>query len=167
MANTLEQIIADLEKTAAAPAAIAEPVVVAETPVAVVETDEVASLQKVAEFEDMKGRIQARAFVDEIQKIAVTVTGLTPNTGAVPANPAVQVSNSDAHEADVAKVESIIKKLTMGGEAKVNPAGAVHEQNVPVAGAQPIAVDEHPVAADAKTASEEIMTALYDKWFQD
>lgn len=163
MANTLEQIIADLEKTAAAPADFA-----VETPETLVENNEVAELQKIAEIEDMKGRIQARAFVDEIQKIAVTVTGLTPNTGAVPANPAVQVSNMDAHEADVQQVEAIIKKLTMGGEQKMSPAGAIHEQNVPVAATQPIAIDEHPVAADAqKTAGEEIMSALYDKWFQD
>ena len=164
MANTLEQIIADLEKTASAEPEVEGSV---ETPETVVVTDEVAELQKIAELEDMKGRIQARGFVDEIQKIAVTVTGMTPNTGAIPANPAVQIATSDAHEADVSKVESIIKKLTLGGEQKMSPSGVIHENNIPVAATQPIAIDEHPVAADAKTASEEIISSLYDKWFQD
>lgn len=120
--NTLDQIIADLEKTASAPAPVvaAEPVVAAVEPTVtpVENNEELAMQEKVAEL-DAEGRIIARGFMDEIQKIAVEVTGMTPNTGAVPANPAVQVSNTDAHEADVQKVESLIKKLTLGGEAKV------------------------------------------------
>lgn len=167
MAQTLDQIIKDLE--AAVPAEKTAAAFAAETTAApVVTTDtELEDMQKKAADADAEGRIIARAFVDEIQKIAVEVTGLTPNTAAVPENPAVQVSTEDAHLEDVSKVEAIIKKLTMGGEAKVNPAGAIHEQNVPVEGSQPIAVDEHPIAADAKMASNDVLEALYTKWFQD
>lgn len=178
MATTLDQIIKELETAASAPAAekTASAAQTTAAPAAsTTASPELDAMQKRAADLDSEGRIIARAFVDEIQKIAVEVTGITPNTGAVPSNPAVQVSNDGEHEADVAKVEAIIKKLTLGGEAKVNPTGAIFENNMPVATTQPIVVDEHPIAADAAkaseeksaTASEEILNTLYDKWFQD
>lgn len=164
MANTLEQIIADLE---AGNAPATEPQVVEKTAEATVENqdNELVELRKLAASLDEQGRKFAHSFVDEINKLAVGVSELTPNTAAVPDNPAVQVSNAEVHEADTAKVESIIKKLTLGGEAKVNPAGVIHENNTPVAATQPIVTDEHPVAADVKKADADIISALYERYF--
>jgi len=164
MANTLEQIIYDLEN-GTTPAA--EPKVVEKTAEATVETqdNELVELRKLAASLDEQGRKFAQSFIGEIQKLAVGVSELTPNTAAVPDNPAVQVSNAEVHEADTAKVESIIKKLTLGGEAKVNPAGVIHENDTPVAATQPIAPDEHPVAADVKQANADIIETLYAKHF--
>jgi hypothetical protein len=165
MANTLEQIIADLEGGLTP---VAEPKVVEKTaaaPTVENQDNELVELRKLAASLDEQGRVFAHSFMDEIQKLAVGVSELTPNTAAVPENPAVQVSNAEVHEADTAKVESIIKKLTLGGEAKVNPAGVIHENDTPVAATQPIAPDEHPVAADVKKADAEIITALYDRYF--
>lgn len=164
MANTLEAIIAELEKTAQTPETPATPV--AETP-AQPKNDELTELRKLAADLDAQGRQIARGFLDEIQKVAVGVDGMTPNTAAVPENPAVQVSNQDVRLEDTAKVEAIIKKLTLGGEAKVNPAGVIHEQNTPVAPTQPIVVDETPVAADVKQASAEIIEKLYKIYFTE
>ena len=164
MANTLEQIIADLE---AGNAPATEPQVVEKTAEATVENqaNELVELRKLAASLDEQGRVFAHSFVDEINKLAVGVSELTPNTAAVPDNPAVQVSNAEVHEADTAKVESIIKKLTLGGEAKVNPAGVIHENDMPVAATQPIVTDEHPIAADVKKADAEIITALYERFY--
>ena len=63
------------------------------------------------------------------------------------------------------KVEGIIKKLTLGGENKMDPSGAIHVQNSPADSTQPVVVDETPVAADVKQANAEIIEALYQKYF--
>lgn len=164
--QTLEKIIADLE---AGNAPATEPTVVEKTAEATTvenqDNNELVELRKLAASLDEQGRTFARSFVDEIQKLAVGVSELTPNTAAVPENPAVQLSNDEVHPADTAKVEAIIKKLTLGGEAKVNPSGVIHENNAPVAATQPIATDEHPVAADVKKADAEIVNALYERYF--
>ena len=123
------------------------------------EVSEEDQLKKEAEEYDAAGRIIARAFADELEKISVTVTGMTPNTGAVPDNPALQVSNEEVHEGDVAKVQAILNKLTMGLNAK-GPAGAVHEQNVPVAPVQSVAVDEKPVAADVRKVAQKLLDKM-------
>jgi len=162
MASTLDQIIADLEKQAQAPDPAVETEKTAENQAAQTEMDE---LRKLATDLDAQGRAIARGFMSELQKEAVGVSELTPNTAAVPDNPAVQVGEQDVRLSDVSKVESIIKKLTLGGEAKVNPAGVIHENNQPVAATQPIVVDEVPVAADVKKANAEIVEHLFNKYF--
>ena len=163
--NTLEQIIADIEagKQPAVEAQVVEKN--ASAPAENQESQELVELRKLAASIDEQGRGLARSFVDELNKLAVGVSELTPNTAAVPDNPAVQVSNDEAHLQDTAKVESIIKKLTSGGEAKVNPAGVIQVNGQPVEQTEPIVVDEHPVAADVKKADAEIITALYEKYF--
>lgn len=166
--NTLDKIIADLEagRTPSAEAQLVEKVAGQSTENQV--SDELVELRKLASDITEQAHKFAEGFVEklsELTKSAVGVTGITPNTAAVPDHPAVQVSTEDAHLEDVAKVEAIIKKLTLGGEAKFNPSGAIYEQNVPVAASQPIIVDEHPVAYDYKKADAEIITKLYEKYW--
>lgn len=165
--NTLDQIIADIEagRVVSPEASVVEKVASASVQAENQGNTELDELRKFASDLDAQARQFARSYWDELQKIAVEVGPMTPNTGAMPENPAVQLSNGDVRQEDVAKVEAIVKKLTLGGEAKVNPAGAIHEQNIPVASTQPIAVDESPVAADMKKADAEILTSLYNKYF--
>jgi hypothetical protein len=155
MSHTLEQILSTFEQGNQPD----------QTKVASAEVN-TPDFRKLAADLDAEGRQMAHGFIDELSKLAVGVSELTPNTAAVPDNPAIQVSNADAHEGDVAKVEAIVKKLTLGGEQKVNPSGVIHEQNTPVAATDPIVVDEHPVAADvAKQAAADIIGRLYEKYF--
>jgi hypothetical protein len=160
---TLDELISSLEpQEKTAEAQLTQQIT---APAEQTQGSENTELRKIAEEVDMQARAFARSFADELQKIAVGVSELTPNTAAVPANPAVQVSTEEAHEADTAKVEAIIKKLTMGGEAKVNPAGYIAVNGQPVESTQPIAQDEHPVAADVKQADADVLNALYAKYF--
>jgi hypothetical protein len=168
--NTLEQIIADLE----AGNAPAEPTVVEKTAAAPVETqdNELVELRKLAASLDEQGRKFAHSFVDEINKLAVGVSELTPNTAQIPFNPAVQVGTHDIRLQDTSKVQAIIQKLT-DGERAGTPSGVIHENNTPVARTEPVARDENPLAADAGALNEEsthkadaeIITALYDRYF--
>lgn len=164
MANTLEQIIADIE-AGNKPSVEAQVVEKVASAPETQENEELVELRKLASSLDEQGRELARSFVDELNKLAVGVSEMTPNTAAVPENPAVQVSNDEAHLQDTAQVESIIKGLTQGGEKKVSPAGVIQVNGQPVGGTQPIVVDEHPVAADVKQANAEIIDALYAKYF--
>lgn len=161
--STLQQIIADIEagKVTSPETQFVEKTASTETPV----TSELNELRNFTVTLDEQARKYAHVIAEELTKIAVGVTGMTPNPASVPDNPAVQVSNGEGREADVAKVEAIIKKLTLGGEAKVNPTGVIHENNQPVATTQPIVVDEHPVAADVKQANADIVEALYNHYF--
>lgn len=156
MGNTLQEIIAELEKQGSPTDESQASVTPAEAPVET-PVDENDELRKVAEEYDAAGRIMARAFADELEKIAVGVTGVTPNTAAEGDNPAVQVSNSDINVPDVQKVVGAIKEQTQGAEAKMTPAGQVQvdpKVTVPAAPAE-----NPPVAADAKTAAEETAAA--------
>lgn len=166
MANTLEEIIADLEGKKAPEAQMAEKLAEANVEN---QGDELNELRKLASDLDAQGRAIARGFMAqlaEFQKVAVDTNGMTPNPSAVPDNPAVQVSTGEAHEADTAKVQAILAKLTQGLHGK-GPQGAIHVGgNQPVEAVDPIVVDEHPVAADvAKHASEDVISTLYSKYF--
>lgn len=155
MGNTLSEIIAELEKVAAP----AETPASTEQTAAPVETqvDENDELRKLAEEYDAAGRIMARAFADELEKIAVGATGVTPNTAAEGDNPAVQVSNSDVNLGEVAKVVGVIKEQTLGAEAKNTAAGQV--QADPKVTAPTAPTENPPVAADAKGAAEDAAAA--------
>ena len=165
MSNTLEQIIADLEKTAAPAQPVQEAEKVAETSTPTQDANEIDGLRKFAADLYAQGQVMAQGFMDQLNKVAVGPAVMTPNTAQVPANPAVQVATQDVRLEDVSKVEGIIKKLTMGGENKMDPSGAIHVQNSPADSTQPVAVDETPVAADVKQANAEIIEALYQKYF--
>ena len=162
MSVSLKEIIESLEKTAAAPEASVEKVaeVPVETPV-----DENDELRKLAEEYDAAGRIMAIAFADELQKIAVGITGMTPNTAAEGDNPAVQLSNADVNLGEVAQVVGAIKEQTLGAEAKMTPQGQVQVEpkvTTPAAG-----MEVPPVAADAgKVASADVVERLWNHYFK-
>ena len=140
---------------------------------------EVDPLEKFAAEMDDAGRVMARSFANELQKLAVGVVGVTPNTDAIPDNPAVQVSNDDVRREDADRVAAIIAQLTLGERAK-GPQGYTQVDSNPVDGAASVAVDEHPTAHDVanvakrqeaekregvKTASSDVVNALYQKYF--
>ena len=173
--DTFIKKLAGVEESAT-PAPVAEPTPAAAPAPAAVDTQKTAEeLKKVAEEADGVGRIMAHSFMDELQKLAVGVTGLTPNPDAIPANPAVQLSNQDIHEADVAKVQAIIQALTQGERAHA-VKGYVQVNGQPAGDTQPVAVDETPIAYDhakaapiaydyAKAANAEVIENLYKKYF--
>jgi hypothetical protein len=173
MANTLDQIIADLEagKAPSAEAQVVEKVASSSTD-ANQESQELTQLRKLAESIDEQGREFARSFVDELNKLAVGVSELTPNTAAIPFNPAVQVGTHDIRLEDTAKVQAIIQKLT-DGERAAHPDGYIAENNEIVARTEQVAKDEDHKAADTGTlnedlthkASAEIVESLYQKYF--
>lgn len=156
--DTFVKKLAGLEESAP----VAEPTPVAQT------SEEVNDLKKQAEEADGIGRVMARSFMDELQKIAVGVTSLTPNPDAVHENPAVVMPNVDIHEADVKKVQAIIQQLTAGERMK-GPQGYVQVNGAPAETTQPVAVDETPIAYDVhkKAANAEIIENLYARYFAE
>lgn len=168
----IAKIASTTEANAPVAAAVTEPAAAVTEPAAVSE-DEL--LRKQAQEAEDSGRIMARGFYDELNKLsalkkeAVGVEGITPNPDAVPANPAVQVASTDGHMADVSKVNSIIQNLTQGTQAHGNN-GYIQVNGAPVAQTQPALQDEHPVAVDAtrshmKAASAEAVSFLYSRYF--
>jgi NAD(P)-dependent dehydrogenase (short-subunit alcohol dehydrogenase family) len=160
---TVEQLLAVLEEPKTPETEFATKLASANTtPVATTSTEnlETDRLQKLAQEADEQGRIVARAFYDELQKIAVSPVGMTPNPAAIPDNPATQVSTGDIKEDDVAQVVKAIMQLT-NGERMQGPSGTVNVNNAPVAPATPT-VDEYPIAADVhKTAAVKV----YEHYF--
>lgn len=159
MGNTLKEVIDALEKVAA-PTAESTPATPAAAPVEPQVNEKDAELRKLAEEYDAAGRIMAFAFADELQKIAVGVTGVTPNTAAVPENPTVQVSDEDIQLGNVQAVVGQLRAVTQGAEAKMTPAGKVEANTVTSVSATPASVAENPpVAYDAAKAQEEAAAA--------
>lgn len=132
-------------------------------------------LQKKAAEVDDQGRIMARAFFDELNKIAVGDVGITPNPAAVPDNPGIQLSNQGGvGAAAYGPADAVIQQLTASAQVG-GPQGTIGVQGGAM---QPIpgvaGVDEHPVAADAakakeramadKTAADKAISALYKKF---
>lgn len=178
MAINLQDIInkslATIEATtkvaeaAPAPAVEAAPEVkVAEAAAPVATAD--ADLQKVAAEMDEAGRVMARAFYDELQKIAVSAHGYVDSAAEqVRENPAVQVSMAPERMENASKAIQIITQLTAGERVK-GPEGYIQVNGQPVDGTAPeIPVEEHPVAVDAtKRADAKLITALYTKYFPE
>jgi hypothetical protein len=174
MAYNLDELLVKLqegkplEKTAEPTPAVTEP-----TPaLAVTEpvVDENAELQKIAAEMDEAGRIIARAFYDELTKIAVGTVGMTPNPDAIPANPGVMVAKVDVKEQDIAKVQQIIQQLTAGERAK-GPEGFIQVNGQPVAATEPVndaatAAASPNVQPGQKTASADVIEKIYSRFFK-
>lgn len=172
MAINLDELLAKLQegtvKTAEATPAPATPPAEPATPApAAVEGND--ELRKIAEEMDEAGRIIARSFYDELQKLAVGSVGLTPNPDATPDNPLVQISKADVHEQDVAKVQAIIQQLT-DGERNATPDGYVQVNGQIVARTEPV-VDAQTNAAlpdkQPKTASADVIEKIYTRFFPE
>ena len=154
--------VAQVAPVEVAPVEVA-PVVVAEVP----EAEKVAELQKVAAEMDAAGRVMARAFYDELQKIAVSAHGYVDSAAEmVRENPAVQVSLAPERMENASKAIQIVQQLTAGERMK-GPEGYVQVNGQIVDGTKPeIPVEEHPVAIDAtKRADAKAITTLYNHYF--
>lgn len=175
MAKTLEQIIAELEKQAEVPTP-AEDLATTEEESFENQVDENDELrEKVAEY-DAAGRIMARGFYDEWQKLAVGVVGMTPNTGEEGDNPAVQLSNGEIQQGEVAQVVGTLRQMTQGAEANMSPGGKIENQLTGQVSPTSPSVQHNPsVAADVKkqqelavaekTSSAEVVGRLFDHYF--
>jgi hypothetical protein len=181
----LQEIInrVTLEKTAdvaaVSPVAPVAPVA-AEVVVPVAATEVVAPValqeptleeqQKVAAEMDAAGRIMARAFHDELGKLAnltktaVGAHGYVDTAAELPETP-IQVSKQPERLENAMKAVSIIQQLT-AGERVHGTEGYVQVNGQPVDATAP-EVDEHPTVNDpaAKHASADIITAVYDRFF--
>jgi len=165
------QIESEPVKVASAPAAVeAAPEVkvaeaVAPAPAPTVESD----LQKVAAELDDAGRVIARAFYDELNKIAVAAHGYVDSKAEmVRENPAVQVSMAPERMENASKAIQLVQQMTAGERLK-GPEGYVQVNGQIVDGTAPeIPVEEHPVAVDAaKHAGAKLITRLYNHYFPE
>lgn len=123
--------------------------------------------QKVAAEMDEAGRVIARAFYDELNKIAVSAHGYTPSEAEDQrANPAVQVAFAPERLENTMKAVQILEQLT-AGERVHGTEGYIQVNGQPTEPTQPeIPVEEHPLAIDVdKRASAEIVSAVYQHLF--
>ena len=157
------------EKTAAAN--------VTETP----ETPEDTDMAKIAEA-DAQGRIMARAFFDEMNKLAVAPVAAYPaDPGALPNNPAVEMGRGEPaqrHMEAQSAANGLIAQMTAAGKVGAGeigtPAGVQPlAKSDPMEGNQPLAADMAkaqeraavPGAEAVKTGALKITEALYNKYF--
>jgi hypothetical protein len=144
-------------------------------------TDDMA---KVAEA-DAQGRIMARSFYDELNKLAVAPVAPYPaDPGAIPNNPALEIGRGEPAQPQAEKsqqINGIIASLTaankVGAGEIATPAGAQpvahtdpQEGNMPLVYDQAAAQERAavPGAEAVKTGelagAEKIVTSLYNKY---
>lgn len=151
------------------------------------ETSEDSDMDKIAEA-DSQGRIMARAFYDELEKIGVAPVAEYPaDPGAVPNNPAVEVGRGEPAQRNQeaqAAANALISQLTAAGKVGAGevatPAGAqpvAHSD--PQEGNRPLAADVAKAKERAATGAQEeektsaseganrIVSELYDKLFNE
>jgi hypothetical protein len=121
--------------------------------------------QKIAAEMDEAGRIMARAFNDELQKLAVGAHGYVDTKAEEPTNP-MQVSTKPERTENALKAVQILTQLTAGERVK-GPEGYIQVNGQPAEPTAPeIGVEEHPIAYDAtKNADAKVITAIYNKFF--
>ena len=129
-------------------------------------TTEVQEQQKVAAEMDEAGRVIARAFYDELQKIAVSAHGYVDTLAEEPANPAVQMSKKPERLENAMKAVGIIQQLTAGERVK-GPEGYVQVNGQPAETTAPeLTVDEHPILIDeGKKADATVISRIYTNLF--
>ena len=147
------------------------------------ETPEDSDMAKIAEA-DEQGRIMARAFFDEIEKLSVAPVAEYPaDPGAIPNNPAVEVGRGEPaqrHQQAQSAANALIAQLTAAnkvGAGEINtPAGAQPLPKIdPQEGNQPLAADMAkaqekaavPGAEAVKTGAYHIVDTLYKKYFKE
>jgi hypothetical protein len=146
-------------------------------------SEEDSDLDKIAEA-DAQGRIMARAFFDEMSKLAVAPVAEYPaDPGAVPNNPAVEVGRGEPAQRNVegqSAASALIAQLTaankVGAGEVATPAGVQPvAKSDPQEGNQPLAADVAkeqerqavPGAESVKTGALKITEALYKKYFPE
>jgi len=147
------------------------------------ETPEDSEMAKIAEA-DAQGRIMARAFFDEINKLAVAPVAEYPaDRGSIVNNPAIEVSRGDLaqpHPEITGPANAIISQLTAPNKAGAGeiatPAGVQPNQRVPLeTGSAPLAYDtvkaQETAATGAgqvvKTGAYHIVDTIYNKYFKE
>ena len=150
-------------------AAVAPVAVAANTPAVAASpaaTTEVEQQQKVAAEMDEAGRVIARAFYDELQKIAVSAHGYVNTLAEEPTNPAVQMSTKPERLDNAMKAVGIIQQLTAGERVK-GPEGYVQVNGQPTEPSAPeLTVDEHPILIDeGKKADASVISKVYTDLF--
>lgn len=167
----LDEVLKELEKTGSANLNEEEENV---------EVDEnVEDTEKIAAAVE-QGQIMARAFVQELEKLAVGVGPMTPNTGAVDTPDRINhMSNAEERMMDTAQIAALIAKYTNGERAQ-GPNGYVGTPQGPIAPTQQGAIveDVKPLPADVnkaqnlqmamaqeKQAADTVLSNLYAKFF--
>jgi hypothetical protein len=159
MALNMDEVIAALESGENAENAFARGISDEVEKTAEFQEYEKTAEEKVAEA-DAEGRIMARGFWDEFQKIAVSMQPQYPaDPGAVVDNPAVEVSRGEAAmpQADKAtQVMAMINQLTAAGKVGAGeittPAGAMPMQKAdPAEGSAPLVADQVKAQESAMT----------------
>jgi hypothetical protein len=139
-------------------------------PAPVQQTDD--EMKKVAAEMDEAGRVMARAFYDELNKLAVSAHGVVESVADhVKENPAVQVSTKPERMENANKALAIIQQLT-NGERLQGPEGYIAVNGNIVSPAAPEFVpspaNETAVAYDAtKQGNAEVITKLYERFFAE
>lgn len=132
---------------------------------------------------DAQGRIMARAFVEELNKVAVApVADYPADPGAIPNNPALELPRGEGnqpHAEQNAKVNAIIGQLTaankVGAGEIAGPAGVMSMEEKTPGNEVQVAADaakEQEQAAtgggpsgEVKTSAEDIISSLYNTYF--
>jgi len=130
------------------------------------EEEKSADLAKVAELADDQGRIIARAFMDELNKIAVETVGMTVNTATEGENLNMHLSNKDVHTDVTAPADAVIRGLTAAVQAG-GPQGEIGGTGLSSQSIAGTPADEAPVAGvsgTVKAASDKVIEALYAKY---
>jgi hypothetical protein len=124
-----------------------------------------------------EGQIMARAFMSELEKLAVGDGPMTPNTGAVKdPNQLHQVSTEDIQLGDVDKVTAILASLNAHVQdkapGKIQVTGTEADKAANPADEKPLPADamkaQQSAAAAAalnKKAADAIISNLYTKFF--
>jgi len=176
-AEDFNAALQDTEKVASAAPVVEEQVM--ETP----ETLEDSEMDKVAEA-DAQGRIMARAFHDELNKLAVAPVAQYPaDPGAIPINPAIEVGRGEPaqrHQQAQAAANGLIAQYTAANKVGVGeiatPAGPQPLGKIdPMEGNQPLAADMGkaqeraavPGAEAVKTGALKITEALMERYFPE
>jgi hypothetical protein len=143
------------------------------------ETPEDSDMAKIAEA-DAQGRIMARAFFDEMNKIAVAPVSEYPaDPGAIPANPGVEVGRGELAQRNMqgqSAALNLIAQMTAAGKVgagEVATPGMVQPlpKADPSEGSQPLAADlaraQERAAFEGteKTGALKITQALYNRYF--
>ena len=128
--------------------------------------------EKIAEAFEL-GQLAAQSVSDDLEKIAVGKTGMTPETGA-PMNPAIAMAtnNADVNPQVLAQVMALINQAASGiGQTGSLAHGSVGGQGAAAAQA-PAVTDAYPIASDAigtpgrvKTAADYVVGGLYGLYF--
>jgi len=184
MGLNIDEILKSLEAEKTAEAKFADGIAEEATEEATEEAEE--ETEKLAAEYDAQGRVMARAFMDELQKVAVA-TGVYTGHSADMSKKPVELVTGDVPEAG--KADAVINKLreyeaaAQGSYVQADgvimpaPNKAVDEtfgstavdgnpdKNAPVGGEAAVEAEEEKTAEAEETSEERILGTLYNAYF--